>query len=253
MPQTPASACASSSGVWKRFVGSREHARANQASKPGGTSGRPSTGGKRRRAHLEDDVAEHVPFEGKAPVIAANAHAPSDQKSVNGPGAPPTASCSGAMKFGVPITVPSRVGPPIGAGAARRPGSGGSSKIFAMPKSTSLTTYGSPSIVVVGPREEDVVRLQIAVNDARRVRPSRAPAPPAPMICATSVGGKRPARDDGVRERLALQKLHDDVRQPLGADAVVVDLHRVLGLELRRGARLDFEARPCLGLARDAA
>ena len=69
-----------------------------------------------------------------------------------------------------------------------------------------------------------------------------------PMICATSRGGERPALDDRVRERLAVEELHHDVRQPLGGDAVVVDVHGVLGLELRRGARLDLEAGARLGL-----
>ena len=82
------------------------------------------------------------PSNGRRPVIAANVHAPTDQRSVSGPGAPPTVSCSGAMKFGVPMTVPSRVGPPIRDDA---PSGGSSSNILAMPKSTSLTTYGSPS------------------------------------------------------------------------------------------------------------
>ena len=108
------------------------------------------------------------PSNGRRPVIAAKVHAPSDQRSVSGPGAPPTVSCSGAMKFGVPMTVPSRVGPPIG--DARPSGSGASSNIFAMPKSTSLTTYGSPSTGSSLAREEDVVRLEVAMDDPRRVR-----------------------------------------------------------------------------------
>ena len=46
-----------------------------------------------------------------------------------------------------------------------------------------------------------------------------------------------------------VEELHDDVRQPLGRDAVVVDEDGVLGLELGRGAGLDLEAGARLRLA----
>ena len=138
-PQTPASACASSSAVWKRLAGSREQARANHASKPAGTSGFTCDGAGMGAAHTLRTMSPSTsPSNGRRPVIAAKVHAPKDHRSVSGPGAPPMASCSGAMKFGVPMTVPSRVGPPIVRFCS--PSAGCSSKIFAIPKSTSLTT-----------------------------------------------------------------------------------------------------------------
>src|SRR5579863_3884508 len=54
-------------------------------------------------------------------------------------------------------------------------------------------------------------------------------------------GGKRPAPDDCVREGFALEKLHDDVRQSLLTDAVVIDVNGMLRRQLGRGARLDLE------------
>ncbi len=137
-PQTPARACASSSAVWKRRAGSREQARANHASNPLGTPGLIFDGAGIGEAQTLSTMSPSTsPSKGRRPVIAAKVQAPIDQRSVSGPGAPPTVSCSGAMKFGVPMTVPSRVGPPILDDA---PSGGSSSNIFAMPKSTSFTT-----------------------------------------------------------------------------------------------------------------
>ena len=112
--------------------------------------------------------------------------------------------------------------------------------------------YGSPSTGSSVRREEDVVRLQVAVDDAGRVR-LRERARRLRDDLRHLGRGERPARDDRVRERLALEVLHDDVRQPLRAHAVVVDVDGVLRLELGRGACLDLEARPRLCLARRTA
>src|SRR5579859_1727059 len=54
--------------------------------------------------------------------------------------------------------------------------------------------------------------------------------------------------DDGVREGLPPQKLHDDVRQAVLADPVIVDVYRVRGLQARSCPRLDLEARARFGL-----
>ena len=108
------------------------------------------------------------PSNGSRPVIAAKVHAPSDQRSVSGPGAPPMASCSGAMKFGVPMTVPSRVGPPIVRFAS--PGLRRLLEDLRDAEVDQLDHVRQPLDRLVGPREEDVVRLEIAVDDARGVR-----------------------------------------------------------------------------------
>ncbi len=118
-PQTTSRASLISLADWKRLVASREHAFANQASKPAGVFGLSFDGMGSGETHTLRTMSPSTsPSNGIRAVIAVNAHAPSDQMSVRTPGAPPTVSCSGLMKFGVPTTAPSCVGPPIGEATA---------------------------------------------------------------------------------------------------------------------------------------
>ncbi len=143
------------------------------------------------------------------------------------------------MKLGVPMTAPSCVGPPIGAAL---PWAGSGSNIFAMPKSTSFTTYGVALIV----SPSVAARKMLSGLRSRWTMPALCAFASAfaacPMTSATSAGRERSASDERVGERLALEVLHDDVRKAGFVHAVVEDLYRVLRLELRGRARLDLEA-----------
>ena len=98
--------------------------------------------------------------------------------------------------------------------------------------------------------EEDVVRLQIAMNDVRGVG-LRERARGLANHLGGLVGRERPATDERLGERLALQVLHHDVGEPGIGDAVVVDLHGVLRVDARGGARLDLEATARIGALRE--
>ena len=134
-----ASACASSSAVWKRRVGSREQARANHASNPLGTLGLIFDGAGIGEAQTLSTMSPSTsPSKGRRPVIAAKVHAPSDQRSVSGPGRAADGELLGCheVRRADDRAFARRARP---SATTRRRG-GSSSNIFAMPKSTSFTT-----------------------------------------------------------------------------------------------------------------
>ena len=94
--------------------------------------------------------------------------------------------------------------------------------------------------------EEDVVRLEIAMNDVRGVR-LRERARGLADHLGGLVGRERPPANERLGERLALEILHHDVGQTGVGHAVVVDLHGMLRLDAGRGAGLDLETAPCVG------
>ena len=101
---------------------------------------------------------------------------------------------------------------------------------------------GDLVVVVGGANEEDVLRLEVPVDDPRVVRALQGAAHVAddPRRLAQR---DRPQSLDSLVERLAQQELHDHVRSPVVGDAVVEDLDGVLALDRRRRARFGHE--PC--------
>ncbi|MEJ7728147.1 MAG: hypothetical protein WKG00_02935 [Polyangiaceae bacterium] len=95
-------------------------------------------------------------------------------------------------------------------------------------------------LLVVGARQEDVLRLEVAVEDSLLVRAAQRPR-------RLGDDGRRRAHAElaqaaqAAAEVLALEQLHDDER---GAtlDAVIEDLHHVRGAQARRRLGLALEA-----------
>ena len=98
-----------------------------------------------------------------------------------------------------------------------------------------------PKSRTVALREEHVGRLEIPVEDPRRVG-----ALHAARHLAQHVGDlgreQRAAALDPSLQALAFEHLHGD-EGDRSLDAVIEDLHHVRALELRRRARLELEAR----------
>ena len=96
------------------------------------------------------------------------------------------------MKFGVPMTVPSRVGPPIvrfSVARLRR-----LLEDLRDPEVDELDHEVQPLDRLVGPRQEDVVRLEIAVDDPRGVRLGERPRCLADDRAPPLARGASPAR-----------------------------------------------------------
>ena len=96
--------------------------------------------------------------------------------------------------------------------------------------------------------EEDVLRLEIAVDDAAHVRGAeraRDLADDAERV----LDAERAAAHAGV-ERLAVEHLHDEVGAAVGVGAEVEDLHDAGVGDRGRGARLVEEAGDDVGAAR---
>jgi hypothetical protein len=95
-------------------------------------------------------------------------------------------------------------------------------------------------LLVVVPNDEDVVRLQVAMNEAGFVGLAHGPRD-VPQD-AGGLGGGEPAHPlQALRQALALQELHDDVRRPVH-DAEVEGLDHVGALERSGCACLLHEA-----------
>jgi hypothetical protein len=91
-----ASASAAARAVWNRSAGARAHARANQPSSVGGSSGTMAEG-RGSVVWIASVIAPTVtPSNGRAPVSASNATTPSDQMSLRASTASPRI-CSGLM------------------------------------------------------------------------------------------------------------------------------------------------------------
>ena len=93
-----------------------------------------------------------------------------------------------------------------------------------MPKSSTLTQPGA--------RDEQVLRLDVAVHDVLRVRRRQHVEQllgdgAAPRAAASALPAALPAR----LERLALEQLHHDERRPVGRDVVVEHAHRAVVLD----------------------
>ena len=115
--------------------------------------------------------------------------------------------------------------------------------ILAIPKSS--TFHNRPRLVA---RDEDVVRLEIAVDDARPMR-GREGATDAGHDHGQRRRAQHALPSDALGERLALEVLHRDIRHAF-VDAVVEDLHDVDAAEPCRGLSLDEEAGEEAGLPR---
>ena len=101
----------------------------------------------------------------------------------------------------------------------------------------------------VGPRgEEEVRRLEVAVDDAERVRLGDAPRTPGGRSSTASATASAPALRDEVAEVAALEVLHHHVGRAGLERADVDDAGDVLALELHGRARLAEEARDRLGV-----
>ena len=103
---------------------------------------------------------------------------------------------------------------------------------LARPKSRILT---SPSL-----GDEEVLRLQVAVDDAAPVRGGQAARDLLRRGSSALRSGSGP-RDNRAAQRLAVEQLGDHVRLPVGG-ADVVDRDDVGIVERRGGARLLLEA-----------
>ena len=101
-------------------------------------------------------------------------------------------------------------------------------------------------VVVVRLREEDVVRLDVAVDDARRVRAAERLAALRQDVDGL-VQRDRARRGGRGLQALAVEELHRDVRRAVLERAVVEDLHDVARPELRGRLRLGVEAAERLG------
>jgi hypothetical protein len=183
--------------------------------------------GGRRGAHDQLLLAARAPRARICPLRVVNIVAPTAQRSVR----PSTSSqraraCSGAMKAGVPMTMPACV--EVRRASAR-------SKTLAMPKSS---TFKLPALVM-----KQVLGLHVAVHDVlgvgrrehveelvgdRQRLFDREPSPlPLPALL----------------HRLAFEKLHDEERRPVRRDVVVEDADRALVLNDVRGVALLQESR----------
>ena len=100
--------------------------------------------------------------------------------------------------------------------------------------------------------EEDVVRLEIAVNDAGDVRGAEPVEQLEHHRRGDRWGVRRPARLDALRERLAVEELHDHV--PLAARelAEIEHLDDVLGADVSRRLGLALEPLARRRVVRDA-
>ncbi|MFO0762773.1 MAG: hypothetical protein U0359_40425 [Byssovorax sp.] len=100
-------------------------------------------------------------------------------------------------------------------------------------------------------RQKDVRRLEIAVDDPRRVG-ARHAARSLPDDVRNLRGEQRPAPGDALFQALPFEQLHrHEGDGPV--DPVIEDLHHVRALELGGGARLLVEAREQLGRVRSTA
>jgi hypothetical protein len=99
-------------------------------------------------------------------------------------------------------------------------------------------------VVVRVANEEDVLRLEIAMDDPALVR-AREPAADLLEDLRRVLKAHATEALDALVERLAGEQLHDDVRLAVFRHAVVVDLDRVLRLDGRSGLRFLVEAAPC--------
>ena len=131
----------------------------------------------RGRHHRVAGMGGDRPEPASAPRTAAGRSAgsrpPPPGRRVAAPsGSPAPAACSGDMYSGVPV---------IGASAAQRGAASGSRRGWTRPKSSSLATSSGRRRA----RGEDVRRLDVAVDQARRRGPRPAPRRPA-------AAGRRP-------------------------------------------------------------
>ena len=106
---------------------------------------------------------------------------------------------------------------------------------------------GDPAdLVVFALDQEDVGRLQVAVNDALRMRARQRPADMRDDAHGVAERNVVVALES-LLQRLALEKLEHDVRIAFGGLAVVVHLHHVPRAELGRRLGLHAEALACFG------
>jgi hypothetical protein len=112
-------------------------------------------------------------------------------------------------------------------------------RIFEIPKSRTLA-ISRIAVDLLGD-QEDVLRLQIAVDDVLAVRRGHRGSHLADD--GQHVLERHGAVLDALRERLALQVLEDEVRRAVGGDVEVGDVDDVGVVELRGDQRLAPEPR----------
>ena len=220
------------------------NARSTMASSAGGTSERRLPGRGGRSSVIDRMIARALsPPKGRLPVTSSYRTTPSDQTSARSSIAWP-AMCSGAMYGAVPTVDPVRVTPVW-------------SVSLAMPKSSSFTdpvssvcravACASTCGLVLRPRrrsraQEDVGRLDVAMNDAGIVRGGDRAGHLDHDV--ERFGHGQGAAGDALAERFAFVERH---RQKQAAVRRLVDL--VDGADVRmieRGSRLRLDDQPLL-------
>jgi len=189
--------------------------------------------GERRRAEFDEDVADGFALEGQMPRHTAkgdDADRPKIRAKID------RAKPARLLRTHVVGRTED------GARARRGSGALGIGKL----RDPEVHHLGHVGAVFVVPNEEDVVRLEIAVNDAGRVslRESSANL----HHDARRVAGGQPTNlIETLVERLALEKLHHDERPTVVHQSVVVDFDDVLAAERRGCPRFVFETPTSFG------
>ena len=203
-----------------------------------GRKGRQDSGDPRQlvRADLEDHVADRLPLEG----IRPREHPEEDH--------PRRPDVAARIEL-------ARAASLLGAHVLRRAEEHAALRRFLRAEAVEVHGLDDPEVeqlhrllsVTLG--QENVARLEIAVDEPRRVRAHQA-APDLAQDLGRFVNAQSPDALEALGEVLPVEQLHHDVRQPF-LDAVVVDLDDVVAPELRGRERLALEALPRLGHLRE--
>ena len=224
------SALTSSPTVWKRRDRSFSRQRRMAASISTGTSGRSSrTGTGASAMMLARSPATVSARNGGRAVSTSCRQTPSDQMSVRKSTRLALRICSGDMYVGEPnVARVFRHVRVLRAGALHRLGD------------ADVEDLHHPRAVRPA-GEEHVGRLDVAVDDAERVRLGDARARLAEVV--DGVGHREdPARLHELRQVLALEHLHDDVRRAGGEIGDVEHPHHVVALDAVGALGLEHEA-----------
>src|SRR5262249_29174946 len=104
-------------------------------------------------------------------------------------------------------------------------------------------------LILLDTREEQIARLEVAVDEARVVRAAQRLADLSDEV-RCFLERQAPAPLEPHAQILSVEELHHEVRDA-AVDAVVLDLHDVWALEVGGRACLALEARAELGRARE--